>query len=178
MQQERGVRGLGGDPGDARDVDVGAARAVEEVEVREDRLAVAREADGQAALHLVEEQSLIAVDARGPRYLLAGPRRDEDLGLDPRDPDVRGLGHGRGKHSLFDQEHVGVELGALVAGTDHVDHAEEPDDAAVGQRGLDHDHVVELDVLPLGHPQPEVEGHRIDRAQDTTHCHTHADASR
>ena len=67
VQQERRVARLGGDAGDARDVDVGAARAVEEVEVGEDGLAVARQADRQPPLHAVEEQRLSRSRARAPR---------------------------------------------------------------------------------------------------------------
>ena len=61
------------------------------------------------------------------RHLLAGPRRHEDLGLDARDPHVRGLRHRRRQHALLDEEHVGVELGALVPRANDVDHAEEAD---------------------------------------------------
>ena len=83
-----------------------------------------------------------------------------------------------GKHPVFDQEHVRVELGPFVARTNDVDHAEEANDAPVGQRGLDHDHVVELDVLALGDTHPELEGHGVERAQDAAHGLAHADTSR
>ena len=51
-QRQRGA-GLGRDAADARDGDVAALGAVEEVEVEVDRLAVAAQADGQPARHRV-----------------------------------------------------------------------------------------------------------------------------
>ena len=77
---------------------MGAAGAVEEVEVGEDGLAVAAQADGHAPLHGVEEQGLVAVEAgRARRTSWPGRGRDEDLGLDPGDADVGGVGD-RGRH--------------------------------------------------------------------------------
>ena len=177
VEQERRVARLGGDAGDARDADVGAARAVEEVEVREDGLAVAREADRQPPLHAVEEERLVAARALGPAHLAPGQRRHEDLGLDARHLDVRGLRHDRRQHALLDQEHVGVELGALVARAHQVDDAVEPDLAAVGQLGHDLDHVVELQVLPRLDRHPELERHRVlrpEHAAESRHAVTSA----
>ena len=153
---------------------MGAARAVEEVEVGEDGLAVAREADRELALHPVEEERLVAAQAARPAHLLPRQRRHEDLGLDARHLDVRGLRDDRGQHALFDQEHVGVEARALVAGAHDVHDAVEPDLRRVGQRGRDLDHVVELQVLARLHRHPELERHRVLRAEHAADRGAHA----
>ena len=77
VEQEGGVAGLGGHAGDARDVDVGALGAVEEVEVEVDRLAVAGEPAGSWRSTSVE---VSASSARrrwpgGPRCPAAAARR-------------------------------------------------------------------------------------------------------
>ena len=59
-----------------------AAGAVEELEVGEQRLAVAADADRELASISVEEQGLVALAALGAAHLGAGQRRHEDLGLD------------------------------------------------------------------------------------------------
>ena len=156
---------------------MGAARAVEEVEVGVDGLAVAGEADGQAPLHAVEEEGLVAVDPGGALHLLAGAGRDEHLGLHPGDLHVGRVGHRGGHHAVFDEEDIGVELGAFVARAHQVDDAVEADGAAVGQGRLDQHHVVELEVLALGHAHPELEGHRVEGAEDAAHGGAHAVAS-
>ena len=95
-----------------------------------------------------------------------GQRRHEDLGLDPGHLHVGGVGHRGRHHALLDQEHVGVERGAFVARPHQVDHAVEADRAAVGQGGLDQHHVVELEELAVGDAHPELEGHRVEGAED------------
>ena len=51
-------------------------------------------------------------------------------------------------------------------------------DAAVGQRRLHHHDVVELEELALVDPHPELEGHRVERAEHAADGLAHADASR
>ena len=68
----------------------------------------------------------------------------------------------------LDEEHVGVEPGPFMAGAHEVDDAVEAHLAAVGQRGHDLDHVVELEVLAGVHRHPELERHRVLRAEDTS----------
>ena len=147
---------------------MGAAGAVEEVEVRVDGLAVAREADRHLALHAVEEERLVAPQAHRAPHGLARPGRHEDLRLDARDAHVGGLRHRRRQDARLDEEHVGVEPGPFMAGPHEVDDAVEAHLAAVGQRGHDLDHVVELEVLAGVHRHPELERHRVLRAEDTS----------
>ena len=156
---------------------MGAARAVEEVEVGVDRLAVAGEADGQAPLHAVEEEGLVAVDSRRALHLLAGARGHEDLGLHAGHLHVGRVGHRGGHHPVFDEKHIGVELGPFVACPHQVDDAVEADGAAVGQGRLDQHHVIELEVLALGDAHPELERHRVEGAEDAAHGVAHAVAS-
>ncbi len=82
VEQERGVCRLGGDTGDAGDVDVRAAAAVEELEVDVERLARPRDPDRQPFGHPVEEQSLVAFVTGGAPDLLTGTRRHERLWLE------------------------------------------------------------------------------------------------
>ena len=91
VEEEGRVRRLRRDAGDPRDVDVRAACAVDEVEVGEQRLAVAPEPDRQLALHAVEEERLVARDALRPVHLRARTRRDVHLGLDAGRGHLRGL---------------------------------------------------------------------------------------
>ena len=109
--------------------------AVEEVEVGEDGLPVAREPDRDLPLHAVEEEGFVAAEAGGPPHLLSRPRGHEDLRLDARHLHVGGLGHRGGQDPLLDQEHVGVEPRPLVAGPNEVDDAEETDLGPVRERG-------------------------------------------
>ena len=65
--EEKGrVRRLRRNAGDARDVDVRAAGAVDEVEVGDEHGAVPAEPDRELALHAVEEQRLVATPRRWP----------------------------------------------------------------------------------------------------------------
>ena len=54
IQQERGVAGLGGDTGDAADVDMGAFGAVDEIEIKVDRIFVTAEPGRQTAFDFIE----------------------------------------------------------------------------------------------------------------------------
>ena len=91
VQQEGGVARLGGDARDAGDVDVRAARAVDEIDVQIERTAVAAQADRQPALHRVEVEGDVALLARGPAHLGAGRGRHVHLGLEPGGEHVRRL---------------------------------------------------------------------------------------
>ena len=116
VEQERGVARLGGDAGDARDVDVGALGAVDEVEVEDHRLAVAGEPGRQPALDVGEVERLVALGVDRPADLGARQRRHERLRHDPGHLHHRRLGDLGRQHAVGDQEHVGVEARALVAG--------------------------------------------------------------
>src|SRR5205823_13262063 len=61
LEQERRIGGLRRDTGDAADVDVSAARAVDELEVRVQGLLVMPEADRDLLAHAVEEQRLVTL---------------------------------------------------------------------------------------------------------------------
>ena len=88
VEQEGGVGGLGGHAGDARDVDVGAPGAVEELHVEEERLAVARQPGRDLLGHVVEVEGAAALVAGGLAHVGAGQRRHEDLGLEPGGHDL------------------------------------------------------------------------------------------
>jgi hypothetical protein len=157
VEQEGGIGGLGGHTGDARDVDVGATAAVEELQVEHQRLTRTRQPDGEPFGHPVEEERLIAFGALGLAHRVAGPGRDEDLGLEPGGGDLGGLGHLGRQHAVGDEEHVGVETGALVAGPHLADHPEDLHHLSAGQHPFQRHHVVELKVAVLGDAHPELQ---------------------
>ena len=157
MKQESGVARLGSDTGDTRDVDVGAALAVEKLEVDEERLAAAAEPDRKALLHAIEEEGLIAFGALGYAHRLPGEGRHEHLGLEPGRRDLGGLGHLGRQEPLFDQEDVGIEAGAFVAGPDLADHPVDVDDLASREVAFERDDVVELEKPLRIDPHPELE---------------------
>ena len=166
-EQEGRVRGLRRDAGDARDVDVRAARTVEEVEVQVHRETVAAEPDRQPRLHLVEEQRDVALGARRAPDLGAGLRRNEHLGIETRGEHLRGFDVLRREHTVGDEEDVGVETRALLAGPHLGDDAREPHRLLTPRNpALAHDDVVELEVLLRRHRDPEREGRRVFRAED------------
>ena len=115
VQQEQRERCLGRDAGHAGDGDVGAAGAVDELEVDVDGLAVAAEADWDLLVaHLVEVQRRVTLLPGCPRDDGAGHRRHVHLGLDPGDGDLRDLGDLRRQRALLDQEHIGGEPRTLM----------------------------------------------------------------
>ena len=146
VQQEQRVGGLGGHAGYPADVQVGPARAVQEVEVEEDRLAVAGQAGRNATLHLVEVQGLVAVLPPGAEGRQPRERRDEYFGLEACGHDLSGNGGVDRQHALVDQEDVGVERGALVPGPGVLDDARDPHHPPPRHVRVDDHRVVELEV--------------------------------
>ena len=136
------------------------ALPVEEVEVRVDRLAAAREADREPPRHRVEEERAVALCAVGAPHRLARPRRHEDLRLDARDGDVRAHRRLRRQHAAACQRHVRGEAHALLHGAQLVDDAVEVDVLAVRQRRGHVHHVVELQVARRIDVCPEGERRR------------------
>ena len=126
VQQEQGVGRLRGHAADAGDVDVGAAGAVEEVDVEIDRLAVARQAGRQPPGHPIEVERLVAILAPGALGRTAGQRRHEDLRLEPGGHDERRLADLGRQDAPLHEERVRVEGQALVARTDLLDDAADP----------------------------------------------------
>ena len=157
VEQERGVGGLGGHARHAADVDVGAAGAVEELEVEVEGLVVAGQPGGQQLAHLREQQGVVALGAGRLAHLLARQRRHEDLGLEPGGQHLGGLADLGGQHAVGDEEDVAVEPGALVRGPHLRDDARDAQRLAVGQHAVDHHDVVELQVGALADPDPELE---------------------
>ena len=133
---------------------------VEEVEVRVDRLAAAREADREPPRHRVEEERAVALGAVGAPHRLARPRRHEDLRLDARDGDVRAHRRLRRQHAAARQRHVRGEAHALLHGAQLVDDAVEVDVLPVRQRRGHVHHVVELQVARRIDVGPEGERRR------------------
>ena len=122
------------------------ARAVEEVEVGVDGLAVAREPERQLRAHRVEEQRAVArLAARQPDGH-AGARRHEDLGLDAGHRDVRADGRLGRQHAGAGERDVRGEAHPLLHRADLVDDAVEVDLAAPRQRRAGVHDVVELEV--------------------------------
>ena len=150
--------------------------AVEKFEVPVDDLAVPAEAERETARHLVEEEGALPVLARRALDRATGQRGHVDLGLQAGDADVRRPRGAGGQDRLLHQEDVGVELHALVAGLDEIDHAVERDRPPVGQLGVDDHHVVELEVLALLDGHPELERHRVLGAEHPSHAHRAASA--
>ena len=169
VQEERGVGGLRRDAGDAGDVDVRTAGAIEELEVRVERLAVAPEPDRQALVHPIEVEGEIALVPRRPAHGRARKRRHVDLGLHARREDLRGFDRLRRQHAVGDEEHVGVEVCAFVAGPYLRDDARDAHRlVAPGNVSLAHHYVVELEVLVGSERDPELERGRIVGADDAT----------
>jgi hypothetical protein len=167
VQQERGERRLGRDSGHARDGHVAASGAVHELEVQEYRLAVPTQADRHLrGGHRVEVQRAVPLGAGCPAGGGARSGRHVDLGLDPGHGDLGDLAHLGRQRALVDQEHVGREPGALVAGFHIGDDACDPHDGAVRQRPLGHHDVVELQELVRRHRDGEFQRARRHRAHD------------
>ena len=166
VQQEQCVAGLGGDAGDAADRDVGAAGAVQEVDVEVDGFAVAAAPGGELAVHVVEVQGVGALVAGGAVGGGAGAGRDVDLGFDPGGGDLGGLLDGGRQHAVADQEDVGGEAGAFVAGGDLGDDAGGGDRADAGDVAGGDDDVVELQVAVGGQRDVELQRGGVLAAQD------------
>ena len=151
----QGGAGLGGHAADARDRDVPALGAVEEVEVHQHRLAVAREADRQGARHGVLVEGHGPVGAAGPPHRRAGMGGHPALGLHPDHLDLGRADQLAGHDPLGDDRGVGGERRALEA-------REALGDDAVGRdltgrvRGGDGHQVVDLQALALA--QADLEG--------------------
>jgi hypothetical protein len=165
VQQEQRERRLGRDSGNPRDRHVGAAGAVDELEVHEDRLPVPAEPDRDLLIaHLVEVQRGVALVSSGPGDGRPGQRRHVDLGLDPGDRDLRDLADLGGQRALLDEEHVGGEPGALVHRLDVRDYPGDLDGRLPGQLTAGDHHVVELQVLVRGQAHGELQRRRGHRA--------------
>ncbi len=131
VEQEQRVGRLRRNAADAADVDVGAAAAVEELEVAVDRQAVARKAGREARVaHFVEVQRQLAVLNRRPTHSAPRTRGHQHLALglrrahrDARHRDVRDRRDVDGQRAALGAEHIGVEARALVGRLDLVDDA-------------------------------------------------------
>ena len=124
-----------------------AACAVDELDVEEERSAVAAEADRQLLLHLVEVERVVALVVRGPSHFGTRQRRHEHLGLDAGGHHLRRLDDLGRQHALLDEEDVGLEARALVARA-HLRHdTRQRHRFTPRHRTLGDDDVVELEVL-------------------------------
>ena len=72
IQQERRVAGLGGHTGDARDVDVGALGAIDEVEVEVDGFVVPGESGRKQPIDAVEGERGVTFGLGGDAHRGAG----------------------------------------------------------------------------------------------------------
>ena len=140
---------------------MGALRAVDEVEVEDDRLAVAREPGGQPALDGGEVERLVALGVDGPPHLGPRQRRHERLRHDAGHLDLGRLGDLGGEDAVGDQEDVAVEAGAFVARPHLADDAVDRHLLAGRQDAVGGDDVVELQVPAGRHGHPELERRRL-----------------
>ena len=144
-------------PGDAADVDVGAAGAVEELEVEVEGLVVAGQAGRQRPAHL--RRSSRASSRSAPvalRTASPGSGGTKTSGSNRVASTWAASLTSAGSTPVGDEEHVAVEAGALVAGP-HLRHdAGDAQPLAVGQHAVDHHDVVELQVGAVAHPDPEL----------------------
>ena len=136
---------------------MGTPLPVEEFEVDVEGLVLPGEAYREPPLHAVEEEGPVAGVAFGSGHRLARPGRHEDLRLEPGGGDFGRLRNLGGEDSVGDQEDVGVEAGAFVAGAHLRDHAVDADGLTGGQDPLQGHDVVELEVLARRHRHPELE---------------------
>ena len=95
-----------------------ASGAVDELQVGEQGLLVVTQADRHLLAHAVEEQGLVALGTLRDADAAARQGRHEDLRLEAGGADRGDLADLRREKLLADQEDVGVELRALVAGRD------------------------------------------------------------
>src|SRR4029077_16143644 len=100
---------------------------------------------------------------------LRGPARkwwDEHLGLEPGRDDERRLAELGREHAALDEDRVRIEGQPLMTGADLLDDAADADRPDAGDLRLEDDRVVELEVRPLPHPDPELERRRVLGAED------------
>ena len=93
-----------------------APGAVDELEVDVHRVAVAAEADRQSVGHLVEVQRELALAPDARRTAEPGSGGTIHLGIDACGHDLGGFDALGRQHAVVDEEYVGVEPSALVAG--------------------------------------------------------------
>jgi hypothetical protein len=152
--QRQGGAGLGGDAADARDRDVAALRAVEEVEVEVDRLAVAADPHRQPPGHRVLVEGHRPLHPPRAAHGPAGVGGDPALGVDAHDLHLGRADELAGHLAGRDDAGVGGQRGALQGGVALGDDAEGRDVAA-GVLGGDGHEVVDLQALPVGQPHGE-----------------------
>lgn len=169
VKQESGVRCLGGDARNSADGSVSAPGAVQELEIRIDRLAGSRQPDGHPPLHLIEIQGALEVLASNHLGAIARMRRKEDFRIDAGDLNVRRVGNVDGKRSRGGTERIAVELRSLIAFSDQIDHSIETNGLAAGRQSFHHDEIVELDPPVFFHTDPKLERCGVHRAQHQTH---------
>ncbi len=148
---------------------MGAAAAVEELEVDEERLSAPAEAHREALGHAIEEERTVALLRLRPPHHLAGTGRYEDLGFETGGGHLGGLRHLGGKHTILDEEHIGVEASALVAGAYLADQPVDPHHVTAGQGSLQSHHVIQLEKAVVGHSHPELEGSGVLGADHPAH---------
>ena len=150
---------------------MGALGPVDEIEIEHHRLAVPGQAGRHPALDGGEVESFVTLGVDGPPHLGARQRRDERLRHDAGDLHLRRLDDLGREDPVGDQEHVGVEPGALVPGPHLADDPVDRHPLAVGQGAVDGDHVVELQVLAGRDGDPELEGRRLVGPEHPSHRH-------
>ncbi len=105
--------------------------------------------------------------ARRAAHLGTGSGRYEHLGIEAGRQHLRGLDRLRRQHAVGDEEHVGVEAGALLAGPHLGDDPGEPYQLVAPRNcALAHHDVVELEVLLGRDRDPERQGRGVFGAQD------------
>src|SRR5712691_5882892 len=120
VDEECRIARLRRDAGHSTDGCVRTACAVQELQIREYRLARSGQPNWDSPLHLIEVQrtaeGFTADDCQGVTWC----RRDKDLGVDARHLHVRCVRHFRRQRAGCDTEGVGVELVALESLSDNV----------------------------------------------------------
>ena len=147
---------------------MGAARAVQEVDIGVDGQARAGEADRDLPLHVVEVQRLLHFLPADDLHRIARSGREEHFGLDPGDLDVACVGQLGGQGAIAHPEGIGVEGRALMALHDLFDDAVEAHLAVLLIPTGDQDEIVQVEIL-VADPHPEVEGSAVARAEYDAH---------
>ena len=134
-----------------------AAGAVHEIEVHVDRFVIPAEARRQPVVPMLPAQGFGPLRILGAVHLVAGQGRHEDFRFEPGGGHERGFGGFRRQYPVGNEEHVGIEPHAFVAGP-HLGH-----DAVDLYRfparyvALGGDDIVELQELLGGHADPELQ---------------------